>query len=85
MSFAFLRILFIFYQLLPASQHAQLIKYLLKTLGTDVCNELCLYAAAESSIHLADNNLSAEQRVKILQDCGTMKKKTVIIFAFTNI
>lgn len=56
---------------MPPAQHSQLIKYLLKSLGNEICNDLCLYAAAESNIHLADTALTPEQRVKITQDCGT--------------
>ncbi|XP_053675130.1 E3 UFM1-protein ligase 1 homolog [Anopheles nili] len=47
----------------------QLLKYLLKTLGTDVCNELCLYVAAECNLNTNySSTLTTEQRNKIAND-----------------
>lgn len=59
-------------KLLPAAQHAALIKYLLRTLATDVANELHAYAAAESSGATVPANVvwTPELRTKIVQECG---------------
>lgn len=58
-------------KLLPVAMHPQLLKYLLKTIGSDVCNDLFAYVAAESSLTIAgDGCLTAEQRTKIGQECG---------------
>lgn len=57
-------------RLLPADLQTQLIKYLLKTHGTDVCNDIFLYVATECNLNYTDPNLKPEQRTKIAQDCG---------------
>lgn len=48
----------------------QLVKYLLKTLGTDICNELATYVANESNLATNGNPLTPEQRLKISQECA---------------
>uniref|UniRef100_A0A182NTH3 E3 UFM1-protein ligase 1 homolog n=1 Tax=Anopheles dirus TaxID=7168 RepID=A0A182NTH3_9DIPT len=57
-------------KLFPAADvQSQLLKYLLKTLGTDVCNEICLYVAAECNLNTNFSaSLTAEQRNKIAND-----------------
>lgn len=59
-------------KLMPAGQHAQLIKYLLKTLAADVANELHAYAAVESNGVAPDADVAwtPELRAKIVQECG---------------
>lgn len=57
-------------KLLPADVQSQLVKYLLKSLGTDFCNEIFFYVAAECNLNSNGTTLTAEQRNKITQDCG---------------
>lgn len=57
-------------RLLTADIQPQLVKYLLKSEGTDICNDIFLYVAAECSLSYAEASLKPEQRVKIAQDCG---------------
>uniref|UniRef100_A0A182IMR2 E3 UFM1-protein ligase 1 homolog n=1 Tax=Anopheles atroparvus TaxID=41427 RepID=A0A182IMR2_ANOAO len=57
-------------KLFSGEVQGQLLKYLLKTLGTDVCNELCLYVAAECNLNTNySTGLTPEQRTKIANDC----------------
>lgn len=59
------------FQLLPADTQPQLVKYLLKSLGTDICNEITLYVANECNLNIKNSsNLTVEQRNKIAQECG---------------
>uniref|UniRef100_A0A182X1D8 E3 UFM1-protein ligase 1 homolog n=1 Tax=Anopheles quadriannulatus TaxID=34691 RepID=A0A182X1D8_ANOQN len=56
-------------KLFPADVQGQLLKYLLKTFGTDACNELCLYVASECNLNTNFNApLTTEQRTKIAND-----------------
>uniref|UniRef100_A0A182PCX5 E3 UFM1-protein ligase 1 homolog n=1 Tax=Anopheles epiroticus TaxID=199890 RepID=A0A182PCX5_9DIPT len=58
-------------KLFPSDVQGQLLKYLLKTIGTDVCNELCLYVASECNLNTNFNGpLTAEQRTKIANESG---------------
>lgn len=57
-------------RLLPPNLQAQLTKYLLKTHGADVCNDIFLYVAAESNLNFNEATLKPEHRAKIIQDCG---------------
>lgn len=57
-------------RLLSDELQLQLGKYLLKTHGTDICNDIFFYVAAESNLNYTDLNLKPEQRLKIAQDCG---------------
>lgn len=59
-------------RLLPADIQPQLVKYLLKSNGTDICNDIFLYVAAESGLNFAEASLKPEQRSKIAQDCGML-------------
>uniref|UniRef100_A0A1B0FFE1 E3 UFM1-protein ligase 1 homolog n=1 Tax=Glossina morsitans morsitans TaxID=37546 RepID=A0A1B0FFE1_GLOMM len=55
--------------LFPANVQTELIKYLLKSMGNDICNELLLYIANECQIELKNNNLNVDQRNKLAQEC----------------
>lgn len=56
-------------KLFPTDVQGQLLKYLLKTFGTDICNEICLYVAAECNLNTNFSvALTAEQRTKIAND-----------------
>lgn len=59
-------------RLLTADIQLQLVKYLLKSNGIDVCNDIFLYVAGECNLNYTDVALKPEQRVKIAQDCGTI-------------
>lgn len=64
--------------LLPADQHPQLVKYLLKTHGQDFSNELSLYVAAESNLNYNEGSLTPEQRNKIAQECNQEYKAALL-------
>lgn len=56
---------------LPDSLQQHLLKYLLKSLGNDICNELTIYVAGECNLQLKNaDNLNVDQRNKIAQECG---------------
>ncbi|XP_063695809.1 E3 UFM1-protein ligase 1 homolog [Culicoides brevitarsis] len=55
-------------KLFSADTQPQLVKYLLKSLGNDICNELALYIANESNLATNGNTLTPEQRLKIAQE-----------------
>lgn len=63
-------------KLLPADLQPQLVKYLLKTLGNDICNELATYIAIESNLAVNSNPLTVEQRNKISQECEKEYRQT---------
>lgn len=56
-------------KLFSPDMQPQLVKYLLKSLGTDICNELATYIATESNLATNGNPLTPEQRLKISQEC----------------
>ena len=62
-------------KLFPADVQGQLTKYLLKSLGTDICNEICFYVAQECSLNYTQAELSAEQRTKIIQEAEASYKQ----------
>lgn len=65
-------------KLVPADLQASLIKYLLKTLGSDVCNELSLYVASECNLNYNDSSLlTAELRNKLIQECSMLFLKVI--------
>lgn len=64
-------------KLLPAAIQSQLVKYLLKSLGTDFCNEIFFYVAAECNLNSNGTTLTVEQRNKITQDCSQEYKPTL--------
>ncbi|XP_062545565.1 E3 UFM1-protein ligase 1 homolog [Armigeres subalbatus] len=64
-------------KLLPADVQPQLVKYLLKSLGTDFCNEICFYVAAECNLNSNGTTLTVEQRNKIVQECSQEYKSAL--------
>lgn len=56
-------------KLFSSETQPQLVKYLLKSLGNDICNELATYIANESNLATNGNPLTPEQRLKISHDC----------------
>ncbi|XP_062707369.1 E3 UFM1-protein ligase 1 homolog [Aedes albopictus] len=65
-------------KLFPADVQPQLIKYLLKSLGTDFCNEICFYVAAECNLNSNGTTLTVEQRNKIAQECSQEYKGALL-------
>lgn len=59
-------------RLLPPHEQSQLVKYLLKSHATDVCNDIFFYVANECSLNYPEVNLKPEQRNRIAQDCGML-------------
>jgi E3 UFM1-protein ligase 1 len=60
---------------------AQLTKYLLKTLGTDFCNEIALYVAAESELSFPNTTsaqLQPDQRNRIAIECAAGFKQPLV-------
>ncbi|XP_058446223.1 E3 UFM1-protein ligase 1 homolog [Malaya genurostris] len=57
-------------KLLPADVQPQLAKYLLKSIGTEFCNEIFFYVAAECNLNANGTTLTTEQRNKIAQECS---------------
>ncbi|XP_032516663.2 E3 UFM1-protein ligase 1 homolog [Danaus plexippus] len=55
-------------KLFPSDQQVQFIKYLLKSFGGDILSEFCKYAANQSNLSVPVDNLSVEQRNKIMND-----------------
>ncbi|XP_045769526.1 E3 UFM1-protein ligase 1 homolog [Maniola jurtina] len=55
-------------KLFPNDQHAQFIKYLLKSFGSDILSEFCKYAANQCNLSVQVDVLSVEQRNKIIND-----------------
>lgn len=62
---------------LPADTQAQLVKYLLKSLGTDICNEISLYVANECNLNYKTSTLTVEQRNKLIQECDNEYKASL--------
>lgn len=60
-------------RLLPNDLQTQLTKYLLKSFGNDVCNDIFLYVAAECNMNYTEATLKPEHRTKIAQECGNTK------------
>lgn len=65
-------------RVLSTDLQPQLVKYLLKTNGQDICNEISLYVATECNLNYADSALTPEQRNKIAQDCGQEYKAALV-------
>ncbi|XP_075146605.1 UFM1 specific ligase 1 [Haematobia irritans] len=57
-------------KLFPANVQQDLMKYLVKSLGNDISNELILYVANECQIEVKNPNLNVDQRNKLAQECG---------------
>ncbi|KAH8312707.1 hypothetical protein KR044_012430 [Drosophila immigrans] len=65
-------------KLFPSDTQSQLVKYLLKSLGNDICNELTLYVAAECSLSVKSTNLNVDQRIKLVQECDVMYRNALL-------
>ncbi|ALC46915.1 CG1104 [Drosophila busckii] len=65
-------------KLFSADTQAQLVKYLLKSLGNDICNELTLYVAAECSLTVKSTNLNVDQRIKLIQECDAQYRAALV-------
>lgn len=59
--------------LLPTDIQISLTKYLLKSHATDICNDIFCYVANSSNLNYAVSSLKAEQRTRIVQDCGRLR------------
>lgn len=70
-------------RLLPPDLQLQLVKYLLKSHGTDICNDIFFYVANECSLNYSDNNLKPEQRNKIAQDCGMFVELCIVFLCIS--
>lgn len=55
-------------KLLPTEQQTQLIKYLLKTLCTDIVNEILNYVASEQNSNTNTDNFNNDQRLKFVNE-----------------
>lgn len=64
-------------KLFHADTQTQLVKYLLKSLGNDICNELTLYVAAECSLSVKSTNLNVDQRIKLIQEFGKLSRNNI--------
>lgn len=65
-------------KLLPGDMQSQLTKYLLKSIGNDVCNEVTAYVAAECNLNCGTAaSLTVDQRNKIANDCEKEYKATL--------
>lgn len=62
-------------RLLPLDIQISLTKYLLKSNATDICNDIFIYVANSSNLNYAVTSLKAEQRTRIVQDCGKLRNK----------
>lgn len=56
----------------PDSLQENLLKYLLKSLGNDICNEFTIYVAGECGLALKNADMNMDQRNKIARDCGKL-------------
>ncbi|KAH8330912.1 hypothetical protein KR067_008848 [Drosophila pandora] len=65
-------------KLLPQDTQTQLVKYLLKSLGNDICNELSLYVAAECNLTVKNSNLNVDQRNKLAQECDAQYRSALL-------
>uniref|UniRef100_A0A1L8DB94 E3 UFM1-protein ligase 1 homolog n=1 Tax=Nyssomyia neivai TaxID=330878 RepID=A0A1L8DB94_9DIPT len=66
-------------KLFPADVQQQLMKYLLKTLGTDITNELFFYVANECTLNYSTSTLTPEQRSNIMQECSQEYKSALMV------
>ncbi|KAL7728600.1 hypothetical protein ACLKA6_012596 [Drosophila palustris] len=65
-------------KLFPSDTQSQLVKYLLKSLGNDICNELTLYVAAECNLSVKSTNLNVDQRIKLVQECDAQYRSALL-------
>lgn len=64
-------------KVLPSDVQPALYKYLLKTLCTDVANEILKYLVGEQGVEVSCDNLSNEQRLKMANDLPSEAKAPV--------
>ncbi|XP_052838869.1 E3 UFM1-protein ligase 1 homolog [Drosophila gunungcola] len=65
-------------KLFPQDTQSQLVKYLLKSLGNDICNELTLYVASECNLTVKNTNLNVDQRNKLVQECDAQYRAALL-------
>ncbi|KAH8335438.1 hypothetical protein KR074_002075 [Drosophila pseudoananassae] len=65
-------------KLFPQDTQTQLVKYLLKSLGNDICNELSLYVASECNLTVKNSNLNVDQRNKLAQECDAQYRTALL-------
>jgi hypothetical protein len=65
-------------KLLPDDLQPQLLKYLLKTLCTDVVTEILNYVAAEQNLNTQTENFNNDQRLKFANDLPADFKKSLL-------
>ncbi|XP_017042681.1 E3 UFM1-protein ligase 1 homolog [Drosophila ficusphila] len=65
-------------KLFPQDTQTQLVKYLLKSLGNDICNELSLYVASECNLTVKNTNLNVDQRNKLAQECEAQYRPALL-------
>ncbi|EDW96424.1 uncharacterized protein Dyak_GE25823 [Drosophila yakuba] len=65
-------------KLFPLETQTQLVKYLLKSLGNDICNELSLYVAGECNLTVKNTNLNVDQRIKLAQECEVQYRASLL-------
>lgn len=65
-------------KLLPEDLQGQLVKYLLKTLCTDITTEILNYIAAEQNLNTQTENFTNEQRVKFVNELSPDLKKALL-------
>ncbi|KAH8369323.1 hypothetical protein KR009_008357 [Drosophila setifemur] len=65
-------------KLFPQDTQAQLVKYLLKSLGNEICNELSLYVASECNLTVKNSNLNVDQRNKLAQECDAQYRAALL-------
>lgn len=59
-------------KLFSVDTQQQLVKYLLKSLGTDFCNEIVVYIAGECNLNSITEQFTPEQRNRIAIECGML-------------
>jgi SHS2 domain-containing protein len=69
-------------KLFPATLQPQFVKYLLKTLGTELCNDIFHYVANECNL-CYEGDLTTEQRLKIQQECAQEYRASLIALTKT--
>lgn len=65
-------------KLFSVDTQQQLVKYLLKSLGTDFCNEIAGYVAGECNLTSTSDPPTPEQRNRIAIECDPEYKPTLV-------
>ncbi|KAH8292025.1 hypothetical protein KR054_003682 [Drosophila jambulina] len=65
-------------KLFPQDTQSQLVKYLLKSLGNEICNELSLYVASECNLTVKNTHLNVDQRNKLAQECDAQYRTALL-------